>query len=91
MAAGKINFHRAFQTPGFKPCFRSEDSLKTSERRVATSPPQQRVKSRGNAQVARARARHAHELGSAAEQAHLPDDLTAIDTRRSRSVALYIF
>lgn len=37
----------------------TEDSLKTSERRVATSPPQQRVKSRGNAQVARARARHA--------------------------------
>jgi hypothetical protein len=59
MAAGNIIFTVHFAWFQTKPCFRSEDSLKTSERRVATSPPQQRVKSRGNAQVARARARHA--------------------------------
>ena len=83
------NFHRAFQTPGFKPCFRSEDSLKTSERRVASSPPQHDGSEPSHAGTHKSRARgHATPRGPRGEKTrrrcvkHSPVPLSRHRTRR---------
>ena len=82
-------FHRAFQTPGFKPCFRSEDSLKTSERRVASSPPQHDGSEPSHAGTHKSRARgHATPRGPRGEKTrrrcvkHSPVPLSRHRTRR---------
>lgn len=83
------DFHRAFQTPGFKPCFRSEDSLKTSERRVASSPPQHDGSEPSHAGTHKSRARgHATPRGPRGEKTrrrcvkHSPVPLSRHRTRR---------
>lgn len=86
---GKNIFHRAFQTPGFKPCFRSEDSLKTSERRVASSPPQHDGSEPSHTGTHKSRARgHATPRGPRGENTrrrcvkHSPVTLSRHRTRR---------
>ena len=86
---GKNIFHRAFQTPGFKPCFRLEDSLKTSERRVASSPPQHDGSEPSHTGTHKSRARgHATPRGPRGENTrrrcvkHSPVTLSRHRTRR---------
>ena len=89
MAAGNIIFTVHFAWFQTKPCFRSEDSLKTSERRVATSPPQHDGSEPSHAGTHKSRARgHPTPRGPRGEKTrrrcvkHSPVPLSRHRTRR---------